>query len=699
MMLQASLATRPMTSSILVTVALLLSICMTPSAASADACDAVVESSGTVGVDGVTHTSIQAAIDHYKAAGCNGVGGRIEIRAGVYLESVSIFGVLGAAGSPLEIVANAGMTLAPGSARGFEFRGSHDITLRAIAGAALIAGTNEPIAIQGGSAANSHIVIVNWDIHDNGGGRDSGCIDIASGNAYVRIENVLCRDNGSTAIHVGAGGPHEIVNNTIVRNDKHGILFEKGAIATAANNLIVFNGAGGGSQANITIKTSGGGPAADVTLLNNIAYGVDGDIKGPFTGSGNLDTVALGAGISIGDFCVNPAANDFHLKAGSPAIDVGLPISDPLVPPADFEGEPRFGNADVGYDELLPDLDLDGVPDFIDNCPPVTIPVLDGSKTYNPGQEDVDGDGFGNRCDTCWDVFNPPDPEAPDGNGDGRPDQTTELCPSEHLAAGCPVTNDGTCEVLSLVDFTSAGLTGTPTVPPFCQGNLRFTCRRDGVLIPQAFFYFSLLSGSIEVIPQGEPIVNSCNLKNLLPPAALEGEGVIECDVVFVTDIIPEDCDPGTSNCGEEFDDTAVFHGEVPAGTITVILDPNAPDNDEACSPGFFKNTLEQWPPTGLSPDDDFDTIFGTDAFDPDISLEQAIHLGGGDANLLARRGVSGLLSARHPGILFPLSPNQVIITVRGAIDDDPPGEANAAALTIPVSANSVGGCPLSSGS
>ncbi|MBW2233464.1 MAG: hypothetical protein JRH17_24045 [Deltaproteobacteria bacterium] len=367
------------------------------------------------------------------------------------------------------------------------------------------------------------------------------------------------------------------------------------------------------------------------------------------------------------------------------------------MPATDFEGDPRFANADTGYDEVLPDLDLDEVADFIDNCPPITIPRLNGSATRNPDQADPDGDGIGSRCDTCWNVFNPPDPSAPDLDGDGRPDQTTDACPTLHIAEPCPTTNDGTCKVISLVDFESAGIEGTPTVAPFCQGNLHFVCRRDGVPIPQAFFYFTGLGNSIDVIAQGEPTINTCNLEDHLPLLALAGEGEIECDVVFATDIIPPDCDPTVSNCEEEFG-TAVYKGEIPAGTITITLDPNAPDPDEACSPGFFKNTLEQWPPTGLSPADDFDTIFGTDAFDPDITLLEAANLGGGDAHLLTRRGVSGLLSALHPGIRYPWSAGQVILIVRGAIDDDPPGEASAAAQTLPVSATSPGGCPLSSG-
>ena len=622
----------------------------------------VVDGSG-----GGDRTTIQAAVDDYKASACSGE--TIEVRAGTYAESVQFFGVVG----PLTIDADSGMALAPGSARGFEFRNSSFITLHAQPGAAIVTGTNEPIALQGGSAANNDIYIWGWDIHDNGGGKDSACIDSASGNLNVTIENVICRDNGSTAIHLAAG-TYEVINNTVVRNDKHGILLEQGAVALVKNNLVAFNGTSGGTQYNITISRRAS--AADVTLTNNIAYEVDGDIDGPYTdGGGNLTSADMAlSGKSIGDFFVDPAGDDFHLVAGSPAADVAG-IAAPF-PPTDFEGDLRGAPGDpvdIGYDELILDLDLDGIADIVDNCPPIS--GQDGSISHNPGQEDLDMDGLGDRCDPCW----------------GDP---LDECETEHLAGACPVVDtNGDCPVLSAVKFTSAQ-NGTLTVPAACEVNLRFNCTRDGVPIPLKFFDFSLLSENIEFVPAGQETINTCNLSSYLPPAAfvpdpLTGTGLIECEIFYVNDIKCDASEPD-GGCGGV---DPVFQGEVPSGIVSVVLgDPSA--NDEACSPGFFKNDLTEWATTGLTPTDSFDATFGT-SFIPGLTLLDALNLGGGDVNLLARRGVSGLLSSLHTGILFPLSENQVRIIVRDAIDDNSPGEATAAAQLIPVSATSAGGCPL----
>lgn len=45
-------------------------------------------------------------------------------------------------------------------------------------------------------------------------------------------------------------------------------------------------------------------------------------------------------------------------------------------------------NDGVGPAPII-DFDLDGIADAVDNCP----------KHHNPGQEDMDGDGIGDRCD------------------------------------------------------------------------------------------------------------------------------------------------------------------------------------------------------------------------------------------------------------------------------------------------------------
>lgn len=49
------------------------------------------------------------------------------------------------------------------------------------------------------------------------------------------------------------------------------------------------------------------------------------------------------------------------------------------------------------YGSCNPDIDSDGVPWYADNC----------QGTYNPGQEDCDGDGAGNLCDSSNGTFVP----------------------------------------------------------------------------------------------------------------------------------------------------------------------------------------------------------------------------------------------------------------------------------------------------
>jgi hypothetical protein len=54
----------------------------------------------------------------------------------------------------------------------------------------------------------------------------------------------------------------------------------------------------------------------------------------------------------------------------------------------------------------------------------------------------------------------------------------------------------------------------------------------------------------------------------------------------------------------------------------------------------------DSWGPTGYTPGDDFDAPFGVDLFNPDITLGEAVNLGGGGVHKLARHGTAALLSA-----------------------------------------------------
>lgn len=88
----------------------------------------------------------------------------------------------------------------------------------------------------------------------------------------------------------------------------------------------------------------------------------------------------------------------------------------------------------------------------------------------------------------------------------------------------------------------------------------------------------------------------------------------------------------------------------------------------EGCTPGYWKNHLDSWAATGFSPSDDFDTVFGVNAFTPNRTLLQAAQSGGGGINKLARHGVAALLNAADPDVNYPRSVADVINAVRNAI-------------------------------
>jgi uncharacterized repeat protein (TIGR01451 family) len=101
----------------------------------------------------------------------------------------------------------------------------------------------------------------------------------------------------------------------------------------------------------------------------------------------------------------------------------------------------------------------------------------------------------------------------------------------------------------------------------------------------------------------------------------------------------------------------------------TVVIEDGETGDGEGCTPGFWRNHLDDWP-TRFAPGDDFDTIFGVNLFNPDITLEQAVNLGGGGVKKLARHGTAALLSAAHPNVDYPLSLDQVIAVVQAGDAD-----------------------------
>ncbi len=91
---------------------------------------------------------------------------------------------------------------------------------------------------------------------------------------------------------------------------------------------------------------------------------------------------------------------------------------------------------------------------------------------------------------------------------------------------------------------------------------------------------------------------------------------------------------------------------------------------EEGCTPGYWKNHLDAWDATGYNPSDDFDTTFGVDLFDPDITLDDAIRAKGGKENRIARHGTAALLSAAQPDVDYPDTEAGVIALVQAGDAD-----------------------------
>lgn len=111
------------------------------------------------------------------------------------------------------------------------------------------------------------------------------------------------------------------------------------------------------------------------------------------------------------------------------------------------------------------------------------------------------------------------------------------------------------------------------------------------------------------------------------------------------------------------------------------------PYQNQGFTPGYWKNHLTSWPYL-YTPTARFADVFGVVIPNESLTLQQALNLGGGNFNKIARHGVAALLSAAHPDVAYPYTVEQVIDAVQDAYG----GDKNA--IEAVVMANEIG-CPL----
>jgi hypothetical protein len=121
----------------------------------------------------------------------------------------------------------------------------------------------------------------------------------------------------------------------------------------------------------------------------------------------------------------------------------------------------------------------------------------------------------------------------------------------------------------------------------------------------------------------------------------------------------------------------------------------------EGCTPGYWKNHTESWPPTGYSPNQPVDRVFTqVNVHYPDLgnaTLLEALGFGGGPGNegaakILLRASVAALLNATHPGVSYPRTAAEVVDSVNAALLQS---RDAMLALATALDADNNLGCPL----
>jgi hypothetical protein len=266
------------------------------------------------GCDGQTpcHASIQAAVNAAQP------GDTVQIRAGIYVEQVSVVVKNAAATTPASRIviqadpgAPVGSVVLHGTAGpcaktpAIRIQQSRFVTIRGLT----ITGAGGAAIALAGQTFGVHIE--RNRIVGNGVSGCDGGITIAAGNVATLIVNNLILANGGNGVATvdDDGGPHSLVQNTIHGNGWNGVSTTRGHVLLLLNNAITGNGMEAGSiGGRVGVRREAATAALAVMLRNNLVCGNRlGEVAGPVldgTDGANLTpTGSEGPGVTASPGC------------------------------------------------------------------------------------------------------------------------------------------------------------------------------------------------------------------------------------------------------------------------------------------------------------------------------------------------------------------------------------------------------------
>ena len=135
--------------------------------------------------------------------------------------------------------------------------------------------------------------------------------------------------------------------------------------------------------------------------------------------------------------------------------------------------------------------------------------------------------------------------------------------------------------------------------------------------------------------------------------------------------------------------------------TTTTTTTTTTPPAFQGCTPGYWKNHTEDWPPTGFSPSQTLESVFDVpDGLGLDTNtLLDALNFGGGPgvpggSRILLRAAVAALLNSAHPNLNFPLTTGEVIAQVNAALASNNRDTMLSLATMLDNANNAEAGCP-----